>query len=166
MVEPSNHPHRRPLSRRTGRRGDGVHRRRQREIPFGQSTGIVRRQRHVDPVPDIEPLGMVIEFFRRQRRADHEPERGVEILERKGARDGVTALRRSPALKCRQAGLAAFRTQRRRHEELLSWRLTGPRHWPRNGSKTLAGRVVFGGGSLLGASDCGGRAVGAGRGAT
>jgi hypothetical protein len=69
--------------------GDVVHRAGQCNIERGQSAGIMRRQCDVDPVPDIEPFGMMIHFFSDERRARHKSKGRIEVLEFEAAKNGV-----------------------------------------------------------------------------
>src|SRR5262249_15825727 len=50
-------------------------------VAIGQTARIVRGKRHLHGFIDIEPLRMVIHFFRDQRHTGHEPEGLVEVLE-------------------------------------------------------------------------------------
>src|SRR3954451_24046609 len=54
------------------------------EIEFGEPTGIMRVQLHLDGLVDIRPVGVMIELFGGQRRARHEAEGLAEILEDEG----------------------------------------------------------------------------------
>ena len=58
---------------------------------FGHPAGVVRRQRHLDGLVDVEPLRMMIHFLGHQRRPRHEAEGLVEILEREFLGNRVAA---------------------------------------------------------------------------
>src|SRR5437868_147935 len=66
------------------RRGKPVHLFRHFEIKLRQAAGVVRAERHVDAVIDIEPFRVVIHFLRQQRDAAHERPGLAEALELKG----------------------------------------------------------------------------------
>src|SRR5262245_22104133 len=63
----------------------------------------MRRQRHLDGAIHVEPLRVVIHFLGGKRRARHEPERLIEVLEDEFLRDRVAAVDLAPlgeACKC------------------------------------------------------------------
>src|SRR5262245_58904239 len=76
--------------------GDAIHRLGERQIAFGQSPCVVRGERHLDPVPDIGPLGMVVHLLGDERDPCHEAEAFIEILEHESALDGVAARHQLP----------------------------------------------------------------------
>ena len=65
------------------------------------AAGIMRGKRHLDSLVDVEPFRVVIHFFGHQRRARHEAEGLVEILEDEFARDRIAAVDLAPL---RQSG--------------------------------------------------------------
>ena len=77
-------------------------------VEVGQAAGIVGGECHVHRLVDIEPLRMVVHFFRDQRRARHEAEGLVEVLEHEFLRDGVAAARLRPAVKSGQRGFTGI----------------------------------------------------------
>jgi hypothetical protein len=62
---------------------------REAHVELGDAFGVVRGQRDVDLLVDVEPLGVVIELLGDQRRAAHEAPRLIEIGERERTKDGV-----------------------------------------------------------------------------
>src|SRR5262245_431304 len=80
------------------RRGQAIHGLGQLDVAIGHAAGIVGRQRHLDPVVDVEPFRMMVEFLRDQRRARHEAEGFAEVGEREIPADGVAALHLAPAM--------------------------------------------------------------------
>ena len=75
-------------------------------------------QQDVDAVVDVEPLGMVIELFRRQGDAGHPAKRRVEIGEAEGLDDGVAPVRRAPAPESCSSAAAAPDSDRAGHQKL------------------------------------------------
>ena len=85
-----------------------VHERGQLHIPLTETLGIVGGERDLDPVVNVEPLGMMIHLVRLERTAGHEAEGGIEIRKLKRALNGVTVLNLGPARQLRQGSLARF----------------------------------------------------------
>jgi hypothetical protein len=52
--------------------GEPINRGRQRNVAFRQSTCIMRRQQYFDAVVNIEPFGVVIRLFGKDRDTAHE----------------------------------------------------------------------------------------------
>src|SRR6516162_9713958 len=77
------------------------------------------RKRYLDPVVDIEPLGMVIELLGDERRARHEAEGFVEVLEREFPADRVAAIDFGPTLELGEGRLARRASQFFSHVETL-----------------------------------------------
>src|SRR5215467_10615207 len=63
-----------------GRFGQTIHGLGELDVTLGHAAGIMRRERNLDLVVDVEPLRMMIELLRGQRRAGHEAEDFVESL--------------------------------------------------------------------------------------
>src|SRR5215472_344796 len=88
------------------RGGQSIHGLGELDVAIGHAAGIVSRKRHFDLVVDVEPFWMMVEFLRDQRRARHEAEGLVEVLEREFPADGVTALHLAPAVELGEGALA------------------------------------------------------------
>src|SRR6187402_2312857 len=58
-----------------------VHRARELDVQLGHAARVMRRERHLDGLVDVEPFGMMIHLFGDERGPRHEAERRVEILE-------------------------------------------------------------------------------------
>src|SRR5262249_52293933 len=86
--------------------GQSIHGLGELDVAIGHAAGIVGRKRHFDLVVDVEPFRMMVEFLRDQRRARHEAEGLVEVLEREFPADGVTALHLAPAVELGEGALA------------------------------------------------------------
>ena len=99
------------------RRGVGqpVHGLGQRDVALGDAAGIMRRERHLDLVVDVEPFRMMVELLRNECGTGHEAERRVEVLEGECPADGVAALHLAPAVEPRERGLARASGQFLRH---------------------------------------------------
>ena len=95
---------------------DPIHGLGELHIQFGQAPGIVGGKRHFNGLVDVEPFRMMIHFFRDQRRAGHEAEGLVEVLENEFFRDGVPAGHLRPAVEPRQRGFSGFTGQFLRHD--------------------------------------------------
>jgi hypothetical protein len=94
----------------------------QLDVVHAEPLAVVRGQCHLDPVVDVEPLGMVVHLVRLYRHARHKAERLVKVGECKGLLDGVPpALDHLPAalVQQRRKVLAAARVVQlgRRHLE-------------------------------------------------
>ena len=89
--EPAPTP--RPLPR------NPVHRFGELHVELGQAARRVGRQRHVDTVPYVRPLRVMVHFLGHQRGSRHEAEGLAEVLELEGLLDGVAAVHQPP---CRQ----------------------------------------------------------------
>src|SRR6202790_812716 len=99
-------------NRKAGRRlslaGELVHGLGELDVEFGQPAGIMGRQSHFDIFVDVEPFGVVIEFFRHQRGARHEAEGLIEIGKDEFFGDGISILDLGPAFEPGQRTLARF----------------------------------------------------------
>ena len=62
-------------------RRQNIHFFRQLDIEARQPSRIMGGKRHFNPVPDIEPFGVVIHFFRHERHTRHPAKGFTEILE-------------------------------------------------------------------------------------
>src|SRR5258708_39082402 len=74
------------------------------------------RQCHLDRFIDIEPFRMVIHFFRNQRRACHEAEGLVEILEYEFFCYGISTGDFRPTVKPCHRGFAGISRELLRHD--------------------------------------------------
>ncbi len=61
------------------------------DVERGDAAGVMGGQHHFHRLVDVAPFGVVVVLFRHQRRAGHEPEGFVEILEDKGAANRLAA---------------------------------------------------------------------------
>mmetsp|Transcript_45499 Transcript_45499/g.96749 ORF Transcript_45499/g.96749 Transcript_45499/m.96749 type:complete len:200 (-) Transcript_45499:97-696(-) len=62
-----------------------------------QSIAIVRRQGHLHPIVNVEPLGMMPHLLRQHRHLPHELPRLVEVYEGESFGDGVPLLEQPPS---------------------------------------------------------------------
>ena len=85
-----------------------IHRLGELDVALGQAAGVVGRQGDVNGLIDVEPFGMVIEFFRNQRRTGHEAEGLVEIGKNEFPGDGVAPRSLAPAFEPGQGSFARF----------------------------------------------------------
>jgi hypothetical protein len=83
-----------------------AHRLGERDVFLRETVRIVGRERHLDGTVDIEPLGMVVHFFGDERRARHEAERLIEVLEGEFPRDRVASVDLTPLREACECGLA------------------------------------------------------------
>src|SRR5712692_1692608 len=91
----------------TGGLRQAVHLLRELDVALGHPTGIMRRKSDLHLVVDIEPFRMVVELFGDERRACHEAEGLVEILEREFSADGVATIDLDPALELGEGRFAS-----------------------------------------------------------
>src|SRR5712692_10237767 len=100
--------------------GDPFHRLGELDLSLCHTATVVSRKRLLDVVVDVEPLGMMVELLGNQRRARHEAERRVEVLERELLADGIAALDLAPAFELGERALAGLTGQFLRHGRFLS----------------------------------------------
>ena len=115
-------------------------------VSLGQTLAVMRAQRHLHAVVDVEPLGMVVHLVRLECHASHEPERLVEVLELERLLDGVSTVHHLPTGRhevLQLGGAVLFREldslgdgvvgHGSRYQELQS----PPGHTPREGAEIL-----------------------------
>src|SRR5215472_1038176 len=83
------------------------------------ASGIVRGQRHLDRLVDVEPFGVMVQLLGDKRGARHEAEGLVEIREYEGLGDGVAAFHLAPAGELCECGLAGIRAELLSHAPIL-----------------------------------------------
>src|SRR5262245_12928074 len=79
----------------------------------------MRRKRDLDRLVDVEPLRVMIHLFGHERRARHETERLIEILEDELANDRIAAIDLAPVGQTGECGLPC-RSFESRHRVLLT----------------------------------------------
>src|SRR5262249_30079529 len=94
---------------RSASAGDAVHRLGEGKVELAEPAGRVRRQGDVDAVPDGVPLRMMLHVLGDQRRARHESERLVEVLERERPLDRVATLNQPPRRQAPAQVVARYR---------------------------------------------------------
>ncbi len=68
---------------------DGIHEFSELEVPRGQAATVVRAQKHVHLVVDIEPFRMMVHLLRNKSNSAHKSPGLVEVLEEKLLLDGI-----------------------------------------------------------------------------
>src|SRR6516162_3913025 len=86
--------------------GDFVDRLRQADIERAEAARVMRRQYDLDPVVDVEELGVVVHFLRQERHSRHEAPGFGEVLEMIALADCVAVFDLGPAMKPVQRRLA------------------------------------------------------------
>src|SRR5215469_14872398 len=78
---------------------DFVDRVRQADVELAEAARVMRRQYDLDPVVDVEELGVVVHFLRQERHSRHEAPGFGEVLEMVALADRVAVLDLGPAMK-------------------------------------------------------------------
>jgi len=78
----------------------------------------MRRQDHLDPVVDVEQLGMVVHFFGQERYSRHEAPGFGEVLEMVEPADRIAIVDLDPAMQLVQRGLPLRSDQSFDHSNL------------------------------------------------